>query len=443
MATQSFNAALLDLVPDTLVELFEIDLGEQDGVLRFHSGSISNQNIVFDGNIYLTSVIDAKGFEKSGDGKMPRPTVSIANINGLISDIIKNRNDLVGCYFTRKRVFLKFIDAVNFPNNFNPFAIPDPDSRYPDEHYIVNKKLSEHKVMVDFELISPLEYEGARLPARTMLAKHCPWIYRGKGCRYGAVGWAPNKNIAKDDAEADVNIENFFGDYGHLGFPVADEKDVLIFESSGYNIKRAVFVGDYDNLNISKTVDTVTNVSGSIYTLDLTGAATVQRNIFKNRSVVITDTISGNYVARGILTEDASYSSTSLSVKILNGTPSTGSVQYTVRFVYTKGDVVKIKNKIKVKAKITALTLPVDLSDKPDFFFVCLKDSYVISGNSVTFSDLTTTDARYAHTYWVADKCSKSIEGCKLRWEHYGARTEDKNKGLPFGGFPSIDSYNF
>ena len=38
MATQLHNAALLDLEPETIIELFEIDLGEEDGFYRFHPG---------------------------------------------------------------------------------------------------------------------------------------------------------------------------------------------------------------------------------------------------------------------------------------------------------------------------------------------------------------------------------------------------------------------
>ena len=48
MSTQSFNATLLDLLPDTIIELYEIDLGEQDGVFRFHPGIIANSNLIFD-----------------------------------------------------------------------------------------------------------------------------------------------------------------------------------------------------------------------------------------------------------------------------------------------------------------------------------------------------------------------------------------------------------
>ena len=64
MSTQSFNSALLDLVPDTIIELYEIDLGEQDGVFRFHPGIVSTQNLVFEGHSYRSLPVDAEGFEK-------------------------------------------------------------------------------------------------------------------------------------------------------------------------------------------------------------------------------------------------------------------------------------------------------------------------------------------------------------------------------------------
>ena len=38
MATQLHNSSLLDLEPDTIIELYELDLGEEDGLYRFHAG---------------------------------------------------------------------------------------------------------------------------------------------------------------------------------------------------------------------------------------------------------------------------------------------------------------------------------------------------------------------------------------------------------------------
>ena len=45
MSNQSHNSSLLDLEPDTLIELYELDLGEQDGLYRFHPGKNNVKDI--------------------------------------------------------------------------------------------------------------------------------------------------------------------------------------------------------------------------------------------------------------------------------------------------------------------------------------------------------------------------------------------------------------
>ena len=49
MSTQSHNQSLLDLEPETIIELYELDLGEQDGVYRFHPGKNNTSDIIFGG----------------------------------------------------------------------------------------------------------------------------------------------------------------------------------------------------------------------------------------------------------------------------------------------------------------------------------------------------------------------------------------------------------
>ena len=46
MSNQSHNSSLLDLEPDTLIELYELDLGEQDGLYRFHPGKNNVKDIM-------------------------------------------------------------------------------------------------------------------------------------------------------------------------------------------------------------------------------------------------------------------------------------------------------------------------------------------------------------------------------------------------------------
>ena len=59
------------------------------------------------------------------------------------------------------------------------------------------------------------------------------------------------------------------------------------------------------------------------------------------------------------------------------------------------------------------------VKDNVKYYFVCIQTT---TGNSPTNS-----------TYWEADKCSKSIKGCRLRWEEYV-----QTNILPFGGFPAL-----
>ena len=110
MSTQSHNAALLDLDPDTIIELYELDLGEEDGLYRFHPGKNGIKDIMMRDKqgvlqTYYSLPIEATNFELRGDGQLPRPTLMMANPQGVITDAIKRRSDLVGRDIIRKRIF--------------------------------------------------------------------------------------------------------------------------------------------------------------------------------------------------------------------------------------------------------------------------------------------------------------------------------------------------
>ncbi len=186
MATEAHNKSITDLLPDTLIELFEVEVGGTIGIKKFHAGKIIDKDIILGGATYYCVPIEASGFESKGDGTLPRPKLIVSNPDGLITELIKQEDDMVGNVFKRIRIFLKFIDEVNFPEKVNPFGNSDPNSRFDDDLYIFNRKISENKYFIEFELVSPLEVENYKLPARIMVANYCPWKYRGIGCRYGS-----------------------------------------------------------------------------------------------------------------------------------------------------------------------------------------------------------------------------------------------------------------
>ena len=269
MSTQAHNQSISDLLPDTIIELYEVELGGSDGIKRFHAGKLIEKDIVLsevtDDDVriphtYFSIPFEVDGFESRGDGQLPRPKLTVANPKGVITDLIKRRDDLVGSLFKRVRIFLKYIDEENFPDGINPFATSDPSSRFDDDVYVFNRKVTENKYFIEFELVSPLEMENAKLPARIMIANYCPWHYRGVGCKYGQRGnMLGPVTLSKqgaayflEEGAAALNPDGTErGDennlVANLGIAVADENDKQFVGGGGYDLGRLNWAYDYDH----------------------------------------------------------------------------------------------------------------------------------------------------------------------------------------------------
>lgn len=211
-----------------LVELFELDLNTIGiaEIYYFHNGvNELGDNVVFNGITYTRFPIEADGFERSGNSKQASPVLRVANIDGLIGTISRANQDLVRAKFTRRRTFLKYLDAVNFTGGVNPTA--DPNAALDDEIWYIDRKSSENKIFVEWELASALDLDGQFLPKRQCIRNVCTWKYRSAECSYtgGAVADkndAPTDDINKDDCGKRLNsCQIRFGDgtlpYG--GYP--------------------------------------------------------------------------------------------------------------------------------------------------------------------------------------------------------------------------------
>lgn len=170
--------------PSALITLFELDATVLGGTIsRFHPGlNQLSLSVVWQGNSYQQFPIEAIGFEATTDGPVPRPTVRISNVTGIVGALVRQYKGLVGAKFTRKRTLLKYLDAVNFTGGVNPTA--DPNQHYLDDIWFVNRKTRENKELVEFELVSPLDLQGLMLPRR-QITQSCSWRrYRGPECSY-------------------------------------------------------------------------------------------------------------------------------------------------------------------------------------------------------------------------------------------------------------------
>lgn len=167
-----------------LIDLYELDLNPigVNEIFRFHAMyGTTTGSIYWQGNEYVAFPIEAEGFEYNGNDKLPRPTLRVANITGVISSLLQEMDDLLGAKITRKRTLSKYLDSANFPE-VNPDA--DPDQHLPDEIWFIDRKATETKQIVEFELSVPWDLEGTQLPFRPCDANICSFKYRGPGCEY-------------------------------------------------------------------------------------------------------------------------------------------------------------------------------------------------------------------------------------------------------------------
>ena len=174
---------LQSINPSAIIELFTLQLDTtlhgSNTLYRFHAGSNLNANgqIVWDGNSYLRFPIQATGFAFQ-KGQLPRPKIIISNggnqgssvsslsISAILLDVNETTagNDLTGAIGTRIRTLAKFIDAANFANGQN--ATADPNAEFPKEIYSIDRKASETREFVEFELAAPTDLAGVRIPGR-------------------------------------------------------------------------------------------------------------------------------------------------------------------------------------------------------------------------------------------------------------------------------------
>jgi len=179
--------------PGSIIELFTIELNTalhgSNTLYRFHNGANMNANgeVVWAGNSYLRFPIECTGFEFGSTGTLPRPKIAVSNIFGTLTAIMQDvnettvGNDLNGAKFTRIRTLARFLDAVNFTGNTNPYGTPDPSAEFPQEIYFLDRKVTENRNVVTWEAQSALDLVNVKLPGRIATKELFPGIGAFRG----------------------------------------------------------------------------------------------------------------------------------------------------------------------------------------------------------------------------------------------------------------------
>lgn len=221
---QTITSEIQKLEPSAIIELFELDATAFGGdLLRFHAGTNGLvQNLVWQGNTYTAFPVQATGFDYSGNGQLPRPKLQVANITGAISMLVLQYDDMLGAKITRKRTLAKYLDAVNFPGGSNPSA--DPMAEFADDIFQIDRKVTENRDIVEFELAAAFDVAGVQLPRRQIIQNVCVWKYRGDECGYTGTNYFNANDVSVATAGLDVcgkrlsSCKARFGQYAELPY---------------------------------------------------------------------------------------------------------------------------------------------------------------------------------------------------------------------------------
>lgn len=153
-----------------IVTLFILDatvLG--GGVYYFTSMSKNNAPVVFQGHTFTPIDMETEGWEISAQGSLPQPKIRISNAGKVMASAVREFKDILGATLTRIRTFSHFLDGETGAN---------PDAQFMPDIYKVERKSSQTRLMIEWELSAAIDQEGRQLPGRQFLKDSCTKIYR-------------------------------------------------------------------------------------------------------------------------------------------------------------------------------------------------------------------------------------------------------------------------
>jgi lambda family phage minor tail protein L len=269
-AVASSYEELAEIAPSAIIELFEMTLdatlhGSSD-TYRWHNGTNADVtgNIVWNGNTYTRLPIQADGFDYTNTGSLPRPTLTVSNLDSTMTTLLilvnatTAGNDLGGATVKRIRTLKKYLDGE---------AAADPHAKFPDEVWYVDRKASENRDAVSFELASKFDLAGVMLPKRQLIANVCQWKYRGAECGYTGTRYFNTNDGVESTLANDVcgkrlaSCELRFGQVTTTG-TVTNGSDQLVLSSS-FNIEAGDPIAGF----AVPASTTVSSVSGNTVTM--------------------------------------------------------------------------------------------------------------------------------------------------------------------------------
>ena len=166
-----------------LMELMELQKSDNSFVYVTpgeNSGGSSLQLYDHDNNstlrTYAPYPVAADGFDIKITGAISRPTCNFSNIGNNFTTLIgtSDIDSLLGKKFIRRLTLRKYLKGESSDTGSGVQSI-----EFVRQVWIISKVMSRDSSIVTFELSSPFDLQGVKIPARQIVANACPWEYTG------------------------------------------------------------------------------------------------------------------------------------------------------------------------------------------------------------------------------------------------------------------------
>lgn len=208
---------------------------------------------------YVACPIEITGVAMSAAGAAARPTLSVANVVSLARNIsdynvdgnlehlgdgnsdetnfstggsynaeadtvlkelnISKNEDILGSTVTHRKTLRKntYVEIsgtkYTYEDRSTPVVGTPTPKEFPSGKYILDRVSSENNLLVEFELSSPFDVQGVKIPNRYVIGKYCPWDYRGaagttdsikSGCTWNGGGFTIDNVQTTANSATDV-----------------------------------------------------------------------------------------------------------------------------------------------------------------------------------------------------------------------------------------------
>lgn len=187
---------------------------------------------------YVACPIAIEGVSLTATGAPARPTLSIANVVSLARSIsnygsvgdgdsdetnfstggsynadantvlkqlnISKSEDILGSTVTHRKTLRKntYVQESGtkyaYEDRSTPITGTPTPKEFPSGKFVLDRITAENNVVVQYELSSPFDVQGVKIPNRYVIGKYCPWDYRGaagttdsikSGCTWNGGGY--------------------------------------------------------------------------------------------------------------------------------------------------------------------------------------------------------------------------------------------------------------